>query len=153
MAVKFLERLEKMVGNFEYLLFRRNPLSRDINCVNLKKEELMPMRQQNELITLIAREQAKRRKQADEQRKKVAQRKINTRRNIILGEILSDVLPRACQFQLQRTKAANDIEFAPIKNFLRKIMANEYLVVQAMKESGWEESATKHQIAPNPTSH
>ncbi|MCL2198866.1 MAG: hypothetical protein FWB80_08080 [Defluviitaleaceae bacterium] len=72
----------------------------------------------------IKKEQARRRKLAKEQREKTALRKSHTRRCIILGEILLDTLPETAQFKIHRTKAANDTEFKPLKEFLNRVLEN-----------------------------
>ena len=48
-------------------------------------------------------------------RKKEQQRKIDIRRNIIIGEIITKYFPDVVHFQPQLNKTKNDIEFAKLE--------------------------------------
>ena len=85
----------------------------------------------------IAHEQEKRRKRAEANREKVAQRKVETRRHFIVGEMISDVFPDVNQFQPQRTRASNADEFTRLKNFFSILFSDTAFIEKLKVESGW----------------
>ncbi|MFP3153591.1 hypothetical protein LQZ18_04030 [Lachnospiraceae bacterium ZAX-1] len=65
---------------------------------------------------------------------------IDTRRKIILGEMVSKYFPEVLHFQPRQTRAENDFEFLPLANFLSMLAADKSYV----SELGKKES-TEHQ--------
>lgn len=62
--------------------------------------------------------QIKRQKRLQDNREKEQQRKIITRRNIIVGGIISKYFPDIVRFQPKRTQALTNIEFAEFEMFV-----------------------------------
>lgn len=82
----------------------------------------------------IKLEQAKRREQLKEQREKVAQRKRDTARYIIIGRLVAKIFPEVSQFNLQRTRTANEVEFMPLEIFLTRLSADTKYVAKLKTE-------------------
>ena len=74
--------------------------------------------------------QAKRRQQLQDNRDKEAQRKLDTRRKIIIGAIFAEIFPYVRQFQPRRTQAENTIEFAPLRELLVMIAEDKDYIAQ-----------------------
>jgi hypothetical protein len=88
-------------------------------------------------------EQLKRQKRLQEQQERKALAKRKKLRNTILGEIYSSVFPKdvAC-FQPRRSKAENEIEFAPFKKFLTALAGDPDYVTLLKANAGWDESSS-----------
>lgn len=75
-------------------------------------------------------EQLQRRKRAQGQHEKECRRKDNERRKYIIGAMISQYFPEVENFQPRRTNAENDVEFAPLANFLSQLAADREYVTQ-----------------------
>jgi len=75
-------------------------------------------------------EQLKRQKKAQEAREKKNKRKIDTRRQIIIGGIVAKYFPEVLKFEPKYNNAENYIEFAPLANFLSVLNAQKDFVTQ-----------------------
>lgn len=72
-------------------------------------------------------------KNALEKRQGKQERKIDDRRKIIIGGLVSKYFPEVLQFNPQGSNADNNIEFAPLANFLYAL-ANDKQLVEQIKE-------------------
>lgn len=73
------------------------------------------------------REQMQRQLRAKEARDAESKRKINTRRNIIIGEYIVKYFPAVLKFRLRRTKAENEKEFSLLAKCLSALAADTYV--------------------------
>lgn len=73
-------------------------------------------------------EQLKRRKKAQEQREQKKARAEDTRRKIIIGGIVLKYFPELAEFHPQRNNADNNLEFAPLANFLAVLAGDKDLI-------------------------
>jgi len=81
-------------------------------------------------------EQLQRQKRAQEQREKQKTRAVDTRRKIIAGAILLDIFPQFAGLQPQKNNAENNVEFAPLAQFLLCLADKKDLVAQLEREAG-----------------
>lgn len=81
-----------------------------------------------EIISLyrnpITPEQLKNRKKMQERRELVANKKLDTHRNIIIGELVCKYFPDVMKYQPQRSKSANSEAFKDFENIL-KVLASD----------------------------
>lgn len=76
-------------------------------------------------------EQLKRRNKAKQIRSRNKSEKMNTRRFVIIGKIISTHFPEVLAFQPQRTNADNEIEFASVTNFVKWVaLHKDYITMQ-----------------------
>lgn len=64
-------------------------------------------------------EQLKNQRKLKERRQQEIKRKIDTCRNIVIGELVCQYFPSAMQYQPRHSKAENKVEFAEFENTLR----------------------------------
>jgi len=77
--------------------------------------------------------QVERQRKLQQNREKEQQRKIDTRRNIIIGKMVADYFPAVLEFKPRRTIAENISEFAPFAAFL-SILADDKIYIALLKE-------------------
>lgn len=92
-------------------------------------------------------EQLKRQKKAQEVREKQRQEAIDKDRQRIIGKIVTEIFPEVLRFQPKRVTADNEIEFAPLANFLSELAADSELVA-GLKELVIQKSALHKQQEP-----
>ena len=79
---------------------------------------------------------------AKESREKSKERKNDTRRQIIIGGIVVKYFPEVLMFEPKHNNAENNIEFAPLADFLSVLAADKELVARLKQESGRKEAKT-----------
>ena len=77
--------------------------------------------------------QLEQQKRLRDNREKKKQAELNTRRQIIIGKMVSDHFPEVLQLQPRRTTEENLIEFAPVAKIL-SILVNDKQYVEHLKE-------------------
>lgn len=104
----------------------------------------------NEQITKKAEEleQLKRRKRAQEARAKKTERAIDTRRKIVVGGIVLKYFPKFEELHPQRNNESNNIEFAPLANFLSVLSADKDLVARLEAQAREKENTQVPAIKP-----
>lgn len=80
-------------------------------------------------------EQLERWTKLKENRNKNKMEKLNTRRLIITGKIVSQHFPEVLRFQPRRTEADNAVEFAPLLNFVKLLAADEDYTTQLREKA------------------
>jgi hypothetical protein len=80
-------------------------------------------------------EQLKNQKRSQIQREKQKQRAIDTRRKIIAGAILLDIFPKFQTLRPMKNNEENNIEFAPLANFLKCLADKKEFVGQLEREA------------------
>lgn len=80
-------------------------------------------------------EQLKNQKKSKERREQEAKRKMDTRRYIIIGELVCKYFPDAMKYQPQRSKADNAKEFETFANILNLLADNTELLAKLKKEA------------------
>jgi len=78
--------------------------------------------------TPVTPEQLKNRKKMQERREQEAKRKVDTHRNIIIGELVCRYFPDVMEFQPQRSKSANVEVFRDFENFLKILVSDTELL-------------------------
>jgi len=65
----------------------------------------------------------------------LSKRKIDTRRQIIIGGIVLKYFPEVLRFNPKINNEENNIEFAPLANFLSVLSADKELVARLKEEA------------------
>ena len=76
----------------------------------------------------VTREQLKNRKKMQERREQEAKRKVDTRRNIIIGGLVCKYFPDVTEYQPQRSKSANAEAFKNFESILEVIASDTELL-------------------------
>jgi hypothetical protein len=76
----------------------------------------------------VTPEQLKNRKNMQERRELAAKRKVDTHRNIIIGELVCRYFPDVMEYQPQRSKSANTEVFRDFENFLKMLASDVELL-------------------------
>ncbi len=100
----------------------------------------MPTLHQRIAKKLEAVEQLKRQKKAQEAREKKRHEAIDRDRQRLIGKYITELFPDVLRFQPSRINAENEIEFAPLVNFLHELAADNELVAR-LKERASQHSA------------
>jgi hypothetical protein len=98
----------------------------------------------DQIVKAVERvEQLNRRKKLQKQQEQKALAKKEKLRNAICGEIYSSIFPEdVARFQPRRSKAENEIEFAPFKKFLTALAGDPDYVTLLKANAGWDESSS-----------
>jgi hypothetical protein len=80
------------------------------------------------------REQLKHRKREQEIRERNKREAVNTRRNIIIGELVSQYFPEVLNLQPKRTADANKAEFEDFEKILSAIAADNNYIMRLIKK-------------------
>lgn len=68
-------------------------------------------------------------RRVEKRRTREAERKKNSRRHYIIGELVSKYFPEVQRFE-PGTKAENEVEFKPLETFLLLLAADQEFIVQ-----------------------
>ena len=80
--------------------------------------------------SLLRTQQLKNQKMSQQRREQEVKRKMDTRRHIIIGELVCRYFPDLMNYQPQRNKADTQQEFAVFENILRILASNADLISQ-----------------------
>ena len=80
-------------------------------------------------------EQLKNQRKSRERREQEAKRKLDTRRNIIIGELVCRYFPDVMRLQPQRSKADNAAEFEAFASILSTLANDTELLVRLKEEA------------------
>ena len=97
--------------------------------------------------------QLRRQKRAQDARDQEKKNALDTRRNIIIGAMVSEYFPEVLRFQPCRTDAENNVEFAPLTRFLAMLAADKQYVDGLKKRVNQQASLTEEDISPLPKAH
>jgi len=80
-------------------------------------------------------EQLKRRKKLDARRNQASKAKADTRRNIIIGEMICKYFPDVMEYQPCRNSSENAVAFASLDGFLKALSLNEEILTKLNTEA------------------
>ena len=90
----------------------------------------------NDALERVA--QAERRQKLEQKREAARHRKTNTSRRIKIGEMVEKHFPEVLQIQPKFKKQDNDLEFAPLDDFLATLAGDKELMEQIKARSRGE---------------
>ena len=84
----------------------------------------------------ITPEQLKNRKKMQERREQEAKRKVDTHRNIIIGELVCKYFPDVMEYQPQKSKSANTEVFKSFESVLKVLVSDMELLAHIKSKAG-----------------